>query len=317
VKTPIKLGAYGLVLTTVFAGAVAVGSAVGPVSGGESHPTRAAADRGHRDRMNMGQTPGMNPQRSRKSAMPGMAHNSGPEGLAASANGYTLSPTATILPTGTTTSFTFRILGPDGTALTAFTPEHEKELHFIVVGRDLTGYQHLHPTRAADGTWSVPLRVPSAGAYKAFADFQPVGHNTPMTLAVDLSAPGAFTPASLPATGTTATVDDYHVSLTGRLVPGQESELTFTVVKDGRPVTDLQPYLAAYGHLVALRVGDLAYLHVHPDGAPGDGHTPSGPQIVFHADVLTPGPYRLFLDFRHGDVVRTAELTVIAAKEAP
>ena len=49
-------------------------------------------------------------------------------------------------------------------------------------------------------------------------------------------------------------------------------------------MTDLQPYLAAYGHLVALRQGDLAYLHVHPDGEPGDGRTKAGPDIVFHTD---------------------------------
>ena len=86
--------------------------------------------------------------------------------------------------------------------------------------------------------------------------------------------------------------------------------MALTVSRDGVPVTDLQPYLAAYGHLVALREGDLAYLHVHPDGAPGDGVTPAGPQIEFVAEVPTAGNYRLFLDFQHGDVVRTAEFTV-------
>ncbi|MEV6492826.1 hypothetical protein AB0M20_30025 [Actinoplanes sp. NPDC051633] len=69
--------------------------------------------------------------------------------------------------------------------------------------------------------------------------------------------------------------------------------------KDGKPVTDLQPYLGAYGHLVALRHGDLAYLHVHPDGTPGDGRTAAGPGIIFHADVPSAGAYRLYLDFQH------------------
>jgi hypothetical protein len=78
------------------------------------------------------------------------------------------------------------------------------------------------------------------------------------------------------------------------------------------PVTDLQPYLAAYGHLVVLRQGDLAYLHVHPDGEPGDGRTKAGPNIVFYAEVPSAGTYRLYLDFKHGDVVRTAEFTVVA-----
>ena len=61
---------------------------------------------------------------------------------------------------------------------------------------------------------------------------------------------------------------------------------------------------------MALRVGDLAYLHVHPDGAPGDGKTQRGPEIVFYATVPSTGSYRLFLDFRHGDTVRTAEFTL-------
>jgi hypothetical protein len=81
------------------------------------------------------------------------------------------------------------------------------------------------------------------------------------------------------------------------------------VRKDGHPVTDLQPYLGAYGHLVALRAGDLAYLHVHPTGHPGGGATPAGPQIRFAAEVPSTGTYRLYLDFRHEGVVRTAELT--------
>ena len=79
-------------------------------------------------------------------------------------------------------------------------------------------------------------------------------------------------------------------------------------------MTDLQPYLAAYGHLVALRAGDLAYLHVHPAGAPGDGVTPAGPGITFYATAPTAGDYRLYLDFQHDGVVRTAEFTVHAGQ---
>jgi hypothetical protein len=64
---------------------------------------------------------------------------------------------------------------------------------------------------------------------------------------------------------------------------------------------------------VALRGGDLAYLHVHPDGEPGDGKTASGPAVTFYAEVPSAGTYRLFLDFKHGDTVRTAEFTVVGS----
>ena len=97
--------------------------------------------------------------------------------------------------------------------------------------------------------------------------------------------------------------------MTGDLVPGESSPLTLTVTRRGEPVTDLQPYLGAYGHLVALREGDLAYLHVHPEEPDGPA---AGPEIPFLAEVPSVGRYRLFLDFRHDGVVRTAAFTLEA-----
>ncbi len=83
-------------------------------------------------------------------------------------------------------------------------------------------------------------------------------------------------------------------------------------------MTNLQPYLGAYGHLVALRSGDLAYLHVHPNGEPGDGATKPGPEISFTATAPSSGTYRLFLDFKHEGEVHTAAFTVRAgAATAP
>jgi hypothetical protein len=179
------------------------------------------------------------------------------------------------------------------------------------VRRDLAGYQHVHPQLAADGTWSIPLDL-TAGAWRLFADFDPAGDDAGLVLGADVAVAGDYTPEPLPEPSTTAEVDGYTVTLGGQMVPGEESELTLSVSRDGQPVTDLQPYLAAYGHLVALRDGDLAYLHVHPAGEPGDGTTAPGPDITFYATAPSAGAYRLFLDFQHGDVVRTAEFTVRA-----
>jgi hypothetical protein len=238
-----------------------------------------------------------------------------PGGLASSRGGYTLAPTDPTLTPGTTEDFTFRIIGPDGAPVTEFDVEHDKRMHLIVVRRDTTGFQHVHPEMDADGTWRVPLNLPTGGSYRAFADFTPAdGEGT--TLGVDLAAPGAFEPLTHEPTRT-AIVDGYEVQLAGELTPGRASPLTLTVRKDGQPVTDLQPYLAAYGHLVALREGDLAYLHVHPEGSPGDGRTTAGPDIQFVAEVPSAGTYRLFLDFQHGGVVRTAEFTVPTGPSVP
>ncbi|MEU8637153.1 hypothetical protein AB0C38_33695 [Amycolatopsis sp. NPDC048633] len=290
-NTAAKLSAYGAALALVAGGGWATGTAVGPFSGqAEVHGGEEAA---HGD-VHGGTV--------------AEAANHQPGGLASAADGYTLTPADTTLTPGATTKFTFEITGPDGAAVTAYDVEHEKRMHFIVVRRDTAGYQHLHPELGADGTWTVPVTVADAGSYRAFADFTPSGGEG-QTLGVDLVAPGVFQPVEH-RESRVADVGGYRVRLDGDLVPGRSSRLTATVAEGGRDVTDLQPYLGAYGHLVALRGGDLGYLHVHPDGAPGDGRTSAGPAATFFAEVPSAGTYRLFLDFRHGDVVRTAEFTV-------
>ena len=102
---------------------------------------------------------------------------------------------------------------------------------------------------------------------------------------------------------TAKTEDGYEVEVArGSDSAGREAELRFTVTRDGQPVA-VEPYLGAGGHLVALREGDLAYLHVHPTG--GSGTDP----IAFMTEFPTEGRYRLFLQFKHEGKVHTAALT--------
>lgn len=239
-----------------------------------------------------------------------------PPGLAMSRDGYSLQLADGIVPAAPDASISFTIRDEDGRPVTGYETTHDKDLHLIAVRRDTAGFQHVHPSLDADGTWSVPLDLSLAGEWRVFADFAPAGHDA-LTLGADLSVAGEYDPLPLPEPRTTASVDGYDVTLDGGLVPGTSSKLTLTVSRDGRPVTDLEPYLAAYGHLVALRDGDLAYLHVHPDGEPGDGRTEPGPDITFYATTPTAGSYRLFLDFKHNGRVRTAAFTVEAGTARP
>jgi hypothetical protein len=225
---------------------------------------------------------------------------------------YTLVPETQRLAADVATEFRFRIMQPDSTPLTSFAEIHEKQVHLIVVRRDLTGYWHLHPQADGDGLWTVPLPALEPGDYRVFADFSPAEAGESFTVSADLAVDGDGAARELPAPLARFEIEDYEVGLAGALVPGQPSRLAFSVRHAGQPVTDLQPYLGAYGHLVAVRAADLAYVHVHPDGSPGDGATAPGPDVTFHAHVADTGAYRLFLDFKHGDTVRTAEFTLVA-----
>ena len=225
-------------------------------------------------------------------------------GLAVSAGPYLLAPGPTRFTAGRAGTFSFRIVDAAGRPVTRFQRAHTKYLHLIVVSRDLSGYQHLHPAMARDGTWSTRLDLPAAGAYRAFADF--VTGMGAETLGVDLFAAGRFAPAAPPRPSASAGVGGYTVALHGAPArAGQAGELSFQVSAGGWPVADLEPYLGARGHLVAVREGDLAYLHVHAE----DAATP-GALLRFHAAFPSAGRYRLFLQFQHDGKVRTAAFTV-------
>jgi hypothetical protein len=103
----------------------------------------------------------------------------------------------------------------------------------------------------------------------------------------------------LPAATAAAEADGFRIRLDeGTTRPDEESQLEFAVTPNDRPV-QLQDYLGAKGHLVALRQGDLAYLHVHPDAD----------SLKFTATFPTAGAYRLFLQFKVDGAVHTAAFT--------
>lgn len=290
-----KLAGFAVVLGALLAGGTAMGRAVGPLDVTEDTPHgHAGAEASAAD------------AHGSTSAAAG-----GPGGLQVAQAGYSLQAERTVLDGVFGVPLRFRITGPDGTPVHDFAVTHEREMHLIVVSRDLATFAHLHPTRAADGTWSVALPALAPGAYRAFADFAVAGGPS-LVLGVDLTVPGDARPAPLPPPAPTATLGEYQVGLGGRPVQaGTTSEVPLAVSRAGVPVSDLDPYLGAAGHLVAIRAGDLAYLHVHPkEGESATGGGGSGPVVRFDVEVPSPGDYRLFFDFSHGGVVRTAAFTV-------
>jgi hypothetical protein len=224
-------------------------------------------------------------------------------GLAVSVSGYTLVPSVTSMPAGRPKDFAFRIVDADQRPVTTFAVVHDKPLHLIVVRRDLSGYQHLHPTMAPDGAWSVPLTLPSAGAWRAYADFTALdaaGKGTAVTLGVDLSVSGDYAARPLPAPANRATVGGFTVEYQGTPRPGATQPMLFRVAGAGA----LERYLGAYGHLVVLREGDLGYVHVHPEERLVDG------AVKFWLAAPSTGRYRMFFDFQVAGRVHTAEFTL-------
>jgi hypothetical protein len=224
-------------------------------------------------------------------------------GLSLADDGMRLELGTTAARAGIPTALEYRVVNEQGDAVRDFDIEHTKPMHLIVVRRDMTGFQHLHPKMRADGTWTTPVTLAEPGSYRVFADFAHDGEN--QTLAGDLNVDGPADWQALPRPADLArTGDGYDVRLTGGgSAAGSERELAFSVTRGGSPV-DVEEYLGAGGHLVALREGDLAFLHVHPmEREAGSG------TIRFMTEFPSAGSYRLFLQFKHEARVHTAAFT--------
>lgn len=299
-----RLALYAAGLAVAFGGAFGVANAAVPDS---------AVAQWKKD----SQMTGHNENHGEASAMAVAPAAESLKGLALSSSHYVLSPVDAPRSVGVVGTLSFQIQDSAGKPVTAFATAHEKDLHLIVVRSDGQAFRHVHPVLdRASGTWSLPWTWTEAGTYRVYADFT-LGGDKPVAMTLTRTVDVSGTVMAVVARPSRVDqVDGYTATIKGDIAAGASSELDITITRDGHPVTTLQPYLGAFGHLVALRQGDLAYLHVHADGeSPKPGGT-AGPTVTFMAEAPTAGRYLLYLDFRVAGQVHTATFVLDAAPTA-
>jgi len=239
---------------------------------------------------------------------------------------------------GTSADVILAFKDPKGAPVKKFEVVHENQLHLLVVSSDLSWYAHEHPTPQADGSFKASLSFPNPGRYILFSDFTPPGVGQQVVKA-ELTVPG--TPkAAVPLrvdTNQAKTIDGYSVRFSaegGAIHSGHEAELVFSISRDGKPVTDLEPYLGAMGHLVIISQDLESFVHSHPHeagGEAGHGHdgdrghgdehggkaAERGPDIRFHALFDEPGIYKGWGQFQHrGKILTVPYVMEVKAGEA-
>jgi hypothetical protein len=205
----------------------------------------------------------------------------------------------------------FRIRDPASkNVVESFSEVHERLMHLFVVGRDLTFFAHEHPVRAGDG-FAVTLDL-EPGAYMLITDFLPES-GAPQLIHHAIVTPGyagspfARTP-ELQEDLSDKIVDGIRVQLAvsgARAGRRATARFTFADAVTGAPVRDLQPYLGASGHLLAVSADLTQSFHAHPEGVSG-----AGPEVAFEALFPDEGSYKIWVQIQRGGRVTTAPFVV-------
>ncbi len=282
--------------------------------------------------------------------VPAGAHGHG-DALVAEAAPVTHSVTFAVeggkaIEAGKAVPMVFTLKDAKGAPVKDLDPVHEKVLHLLVVSKDLSWFTHEHPTRRADGAFTMPMTFPAGGEYTLYFDFTPKG------------APKQVVPVKVTARGTPKaamplpvdadkpkTIDGFTVALDteGAIKAGDKAHMSFTVTKDGKPVTTLRPYLGAMGHLVIISQDGTQFVHAHPheggehaeeghnahgghgtdakkadqpggaghgDAAPKTAAQTGGPKVDFEAHFKESGTYKAWGQFNVGTAEKEQVLTV-------
>ncbi|CAM4488000.1 hypothetical protein FHS16_005209 [Paenibacillus endophyticus] len=198
-----------------------------------------------------------------------------------------------------------------GKPIEKYDVNHEKLMHLIVVSEDMSEFMHIHPDYVGKGKFEVHAAFPKSGSYKLFADFIPTG-SSQLTVTSTIKTAGSKE-AEIPVVKDeelAKSLEGVKVTLdVSTFKSGVDVDLTFTLSdeKTKEPITDLEPYLGAIGHVVILNKDLSRYLHVHPTDDNG-----SGPTAQFSTSFPEPGIYKIWGQFQRGGKTFIVPFTVEA-----
>ena len=225
-----------------------------------------------------------------------------------------------------------------------YLPDHGHLMHLYAIRQPaMDAAFHLHPELVAKGDFRMQLPAMPPGRYRLYGD---VVHATglPETLLATIDIPATMqgtalspedaeaTPAALSAglLGPTYKLPDGYTMRwdpPATITASTGYSFRFTLLDpQGRPASDMQPYLGMAGHAAFVKADGSVFAHTHPEGSAAMADVmlanasldaaPAGmtamdapahidPTVDFPYGFPTPGRYRIFIQVKHGGVVET------------
>ncbi|NJD55243.1 MAG: hypothetical protein FIA94_02420 [Nitrospirae bacterium] len=244
-----------------------------------------------------------------------------------------------VIVAGKPAMITFTIRDDNNNPIKDLVITHDRLIHVVIISEDLSVFGHIHAEDIGPITaemkdharFPVRFTFPKAGKYTLAVDF--AVRDRGYSELLDLEVSGSPLMGSVHRDlSREKDFDGYKVNLVlspEQPVAGKETVLRYTIMKDGKPVADIEPYLAAAMHLAVINEGAGNYfVHAHGDRPGAMQHTghaghmtshmghssPSGtvygPEIEAHVVFPAKGTYKVFSEIRHQDKVRLFDFMV-------
>ncbi len=225
------------------------------------------------------------------------------------------------------TKIVFVIVNEQDEVVKDYTISHEKIMHFILVRKDLQGFQHLHPDfNQSTGEFSLDVTFPTDGPYRIYPDFIPTPDNPEkqtVTLSKDISVGDLSKYQAQPLTADTEnskSENGFNIDYYFGSIPRVEAQIDYSLTISKPNINEqvqLEPYLGAMGHSVIIKEGSLDFIHTHALGMDmGDmegmsaaehaGHSSEPDTADFSTKFSEKGKYKIFTQFQvYGNVITT------------
>jgi len=208
-----------------------------------------------------------------------------------------------------------RVSNPrSGAAVKRYQIIHEKPLHLFVVREDLEYFAHEHPELGADGVFRHTTLLPKPGTYKLLADFMPEG-GTPQLISRVITTAGytrdlTASIVKLPLDLAPKHGENLDVELVldpPQPLAGKKTMLFFKL----KPAEGLEPFLGAWGHLLAASNDLIDTIHAHPIYVTEP--TTGEKQVQFNLFFPREAIYRVWVQFQRSGKVNTVDFTIPVA----
>lgn len=215
------------------------------------------------------------------------------------------------IPAGRKIRLAFRMFHPKTNApVKDYQVVHEKLFHLFIVSGDLQFFLHDHPQLGPGGTFHFETILPKPGNYALLADAYPKG-GTPQLLSKIFTTAGyskslqasiAQVPPDL-SPKHTANLDVEVTLDPPQPIAGKKTIMFFRL----RPTEGIEPYLGAWGHMLAVSNDLRDLIHTHPSWVTNpDGSK----QIQFDLFFPREATYRVWVQFQRNKQVNTAAFTI-------